>query len=82
MVNIASDRIRAGLGTSSLDRVLRRLLVFVRAHRMARMRRHDLLLIQAEIHDPRWFADIGLDPRDYPTNDGMVEVSRAMGGGL
>jgi hypothetical protein len=82
MANIAVDQLQLDHGTTGFNRVLRRLRVLVRAYRMARARRVDLRLIQAEIHDPRWFADLGLDPRKYPTYDWIAEMTRAMGGRL
>ena len=64
------------------DRLLVRLRVLARAHRMSRARRAVLRLIRLEMRDPRWFADLGVDPRKYRTYDWIGELARAMGGRL
>jgi hypothetical protein len=82
-ITIDRDRIDAGgLGTlPTFDRIVRRLRVHVRRHRMDRIARAKIEMIRFETADPRILIDIGIDPKTYRRYDWLKEMARAMGNG-
>jgi hypothetical protein len=80
MTNITLDRSWGGGDIESARvKFTRHLLVFARARRFARIRGARMRLIQSEMRDPRWYADIGLDFEKHSRRDWIVEMVRAMG---
>lgn len=84
MANITIDSTWTGSneGSTTWEQLTHRLRLLVRAHRIGRHRAMRLRLIRAEMRDPRWLADIGLDARRHRRYDWLGEMSRGMGGRL
>lgn len=54
-----------GFGTSALaDRLIRRVRVLARLSQIRRARRRALRLMLAEMRDPRWLVDVGVEAND------------------
>jgi hypothetical protein len=85
MANITYDRDLIGTAHGfglPFDRILRRMHVRVRYHRMSRVARTHAALLRAENHDAHLLHDVGLDAGRRPRLDWIGTIALALGGRL
>ncbi len=81
IANITFDRDWRDADIKRIGRIVHRLRVLIRRHRIGRTARAKAQLIFFENADPHILADIGIDPMKYRRYDWLKEAVRAMGCG-